>query len=456
MSGPSMKADTMKLRFAPSPTGSLHVGNARLAVANYLFARRHGGQFLLRMDDTDTKRGRKEHEDSIKRDLKWLGLEWDEEARQSERLARYAEIVEELKASGRLYPCFESELELNVKREQRLRAGKPPLYDREMLKMTAEQRARAEANGKVPYWRFHLSDRTRHWDDLVMGESSVKLTAVSDPVLVRADGSILYTLASVIDDLDMGVTHIVRGEDHMTNTGVQLDIAEALGAGPERFTFAHMPLLLGTNGEKLSKRNGALGLSTLRHDGMEPLPLMDYLARLGTSADPQVEPREELIASYDLGKVSRSPARFDMNQLLALNRRALHAMPFEAIEAELPAGANEAFWQAIRGNVDLTTEIPHWWEVVHGTIVPAVQPGEGAFLRQAATLLPEEPWDETTWRKWTEALKEASGRKGKALFHPLRLALTGEEAGPELAVLLPLMGRKRVSTRLEEAVSLSA
>ncbi|TPW34606.1 glutamate--tRNA ligase [Oecophyllibacter saccharovorans] len=445
----------MKLRFAPSPTGSLHVGNARLAVANYLFARRHNAPLLLRMDDTDANRGRKEHEDSIRRDLKWLGIEWDEEARQSERTARYTEVVEKLKASGRLYPCFESELELRIKREQRLRAGKPPLYDRGMLNMTDEQRARAEANGKVPYWRFRLSDGSKHWNDLVMGESSVKLTAVSDPVLVRTDGSILYTLASIIDDLDMGVTHIVRGEDHMTNTGVQLDIAEALGAAPDRFTFAHLPLLLGEGGEKLSKRKGAMALSTLRHDGLEPLPLMEYLARLGTSQDLVLEPREALVAGYDFTHVSRSPARFDMNQLLALNRRALHAMTFEQARPLLPEGSTPAFWEAVRGNIDLGTEIPHWWEVAHGTIAPIPQPGEADFLRQAASLLPPEPWNDQSWKAWTTALSEATGRKGKALFLPLRLALTGEDAGPELAKLLPLIGRNRTESRLQEAAALS-
>ncbi|UPO80096.1 glutamate--tRNA ligase [Parasaccharibacter sp. TMW 2.1888] len=443
----------MKVRFAPSPTGHLHVGNARLAVANWLFARRHGGRFLLRMDDTDTQRGNSAYEEAIRRDLTWLGLDWDEYARQSERLARYEEVIEHLKETGRLYPCFESELELKYKREQRLRAGKPPLYDRGMLKMTAEQRARAEANGKVPYWRFKLSGATRRWTDLVMGDCHVKLTAVSDPVLVRADGSILYTLASVIDDLDMGITHILRGEDHVTNTGVQLDLAEALGAKEGRFTFGHLPLLLGQDGGKLSKRLGGLALSTLRNDGIEPRALVAYLARLGSSDDPQAaSSMDEIVRGYDIGHVSRSAARFDVPQLLGLNRRVLHGMSYEEIRPHLPEGADEAFWLAIRGNIDLAVEIAHWWSVVKGDIVAPSQPEEAGFLQEAARLLPEGPWDGTVWKRWTDVLKSETGRKGKRLFLPLRLALTGEDAGPELAALLPLMGRERVLHRLQDAM----
>ncbi|MCP1272570.1 glutamate--tRNA ligase [Gluconobacter albidus] len=442
----------MKLRFAPSPTGYLHVGNARLAVANFLFARHNGAKFLLRIDDTDTSRGKPEYEEAIGKDLSWLGLKWDEYVRQSERLDRYAEVIEKLKATGRLYPCFETEYELNAKREARIRCGKAPIYDRAMLKLTADQRARAEANGKTPHWRFRLSDDSRKWNDLVMDECSVKLTAISDPVLVRGDGTILYTLASVIDDLDMGITHIVRGEDHVTNTGVQIDIAEALGAKPNRFTFAHLPLLLDSDGGKLSKRFDSLALKSLRQDGLEPMSIVSYLARVGSSDDPQVMTMDEAIAAYDISHVSKSAARFDMTQLLALNRRALHSLPFEAAKAHLPPEADETFWNAVRGNVDLSAEIPHWWDVVHGTIVPPSQPEDREFLQQALDTLPAEPWGEDTWKDWTNTLKEASGRKGRTLFMPLRLALTGEDAGPELHVLLGLMGRERTVARLWDAI----
>ncbi|WP_025885654.1 glutamate--tRNA ligase [Asaia prunellae] len=441
----------MKLRFAPSPTGYLHVGNARLAIANALYARNHGGKFLLRIDDTDVERSKPEYEQGIKTDLEWLGLNWDETAHQSERLDRYALAIEALKASGRLYPCFESELELAAKREARLKARKPPIYDRAMLRLTPEQRERAEANGKTPYWRFRLSDGHKSWRDLVMGDLSVKLTAISDPVLVRADGTVLYTLASVVDDMELGVTHIIRGEDHITNTGVQLDIIEALGGRPNRFTFAHLPLLLDEGGGKLSKRFDSLSLRALRHDGMEPQAIVSYLSKIGSSDDPVPMTLAQSIASFDLSHVSKSAARFDMQHLLGLNRRLLHGMSFEQVQDRLPEGADEAFWNAIRGNVDLTGEIAFWWDVVRGEISPPSLRDEAGFLEQAEQTLPPEPLNADSWKLWTSALKEVSGRKGKALFHPLRLALTGEEAGPELHALLPLMGHERVIRRLKEA-----
>ncbi|WP_336946506.1 glutamate--tRNA ligase [Asaia sp. BMEF1] len=441
----------MKLRFAPSPTGYLHVGNARLAIANALYARNHGGKFLLRIDDTDVERSKAEYEQGIKTDLEWLGLSWDEIAHQSQRLDRYALAIEALKASGRLYPCFESELELAAKREARLKARKPPIYDRAMLRLTPEQRERAEANGKTPYWRFRLSDGHKSWRDLVMGDLSVKLTAISDPVLVRADGTVLYTLASVVDDMEMGVTHIIRGEDHITNTGVQLDIIEALGGRPNRFTFAHLPLLLDEGGGKLSKRFDALSLRALRHDGMEPQSVVSYLSKIGSSDDPVPMTLEQSVASFDLSHVSKSAARFDMQHLLGLNRRLLHGLSFEDVKSRLPEGADEAFWNAISGNVDLTGEISFWWDVVQGEISPPALSDEAAFLAQAEQTLPASPLNAESWKLWTNALKEVSGRKGKALFHPLRVALTGEEAGPELHALLPLMGHARVIRRLQEA-----
>ena len=447
----------MKLRCAPSPTGLLHVGNARLAVANALHARRHGAGYLLRIDDTDVERSREEHVAGIQHDLRWLGLEWDELVRQSDRIPHYQAAAAWLKQIGRLYPCFESEEELRAKREQRIRQHRPLVYDRAMLRLTPEQRAQAEANGKQPYWRFRLSDGKVAWDDVVQGRSEVKLSAVSDPVLIRADGTVLYTFASVVDDLELGITHVVRGEDHVTNTGVQLDIIEALGGRPDRFTFAHLPLLLDEAGSKLSKRFDGLSLRALRHDGMEPTALVAYLARLGTSDDPQPLSFGELAAGYDLRRVSKSPARFDMRQLLALNRRFMHVMPFEQVRDRLPEGATEAFWNAVRGNVDMLSELRHWWDVVNGSIVPPVQEEEVDFLLQAIDVLPpdgpERPWNEATWPSWTEALREASGRKGRALFHPLRLALTGEEQGPELRDLLPLMGHERVSGRLRLAAA---
>ncbi len=437
-----------RVRFAPSPTGLLHVGNARIALANYLFARGRGGSFLLRLDDTDRERSKPEFEQAITQDLRWLGLEWTETLRQSDRLDRYAAAAETLKRAGRLYPCFETEEELRAKRAMRLRRHLPPVYDRAMLRLTAEQLASAQAGGKRPYWRFRLSDATLAWDDLVLGRREVKLPAMSDPVMIRADGTPLYTLTSVVDDLDTGITHVIRGEDHVSNTGVQIDILTALGGAAGRIGFGHLPLLVDSDGGKLSKRLEALSLRGLRQDGMEAQAIVAYLARLGTSDDPVPLPLDELAAGFDLGHVSHAAARFDMRQLLGLNRKILHALPFAAVADRLPAGATEAFWLAVRGNLDLLGEARGWWEVVAGTIVPPVIEGEAGFLHIARDLLPEEPWDGEVWTVWTAALRDRTGRKGRALFHPLRLALTGEETGPELRTLLPLMGRARAVQRL--------
>ncbi|MGX7344909.1 glutamate--tRNA ligase [Acetobacter pasteurianus] len=438
----------MKLRFAPSPTGLLHVGNARQALANALYARRHGGQFQLRIDDTDIGRSREELVEAIQKDLHWMGIQWDETFRQTERLDRYAAAIEKLKASGHLYPCFESEQELAAKRETQIRQRRAPVYDRAMLKMTPQQRAQAEANGKVPYWRFKLSNTTVRWRDMVMGDCQVKLPSVSDPVLVRTDGTVLYTLASVVDDLETGITHIIRGEDHVTNTGVQIDIAQALGAHPDHFRFAHLPLLLDENGGKLSKRFDACSLRTFRQDGIEATALISYLARLGSSDDPVLLPFDEQAKIYDISHISRSAARFDTRQLLAMNHKLLAQTPYADVADRLPKGATKAFWLAIRGNIELLSEARLWHNVTDGDIIPPVQEGEDGFLKEAASLLPPEPWDETTWKAWTTAVREKTGRSGKALFHPLRLALTGEEQGPELRDLLPLIGRSRALARL--------
>ena len=441
----------MKLRFAPSPTGLLHVGNVRAALANYLMARHHGGSFLLRLDDTDTARNRPEYAAAIEQDLQWLGLDWDETFRQSDRLPEYDAAARRLEAAGRLYPCFESEAELQAKRDQRLRRRLPPVYDRAMLKLTPEQRAAAEAGGKTPYWRFRLSDGAIAWRDMVLGDKQVRLATLSDPVLVRADGTPLYTFTSVVDDLATGITHVVRGEDHVTNTAVQLDIWAALGGDPAAIAFAHLPLLVGDDGGKLSKRTGALSLRGLRQDGVEPTAVTAYLARLGTSDDPVPCELPQLAAEFDLSRYSRSSPRFDIRQLLALNRRVLHGLAFEAVRDRLPPGATPAFWEVVRGNLDMLVEARGWWDVVAGHIVPPLAEGDGDFLREALATLPPEPWTADVWMHWTDALKAATGRKGRTLFHPLRLALTGEERGPEMRGLLPLMGRSRAAERLRVA-----
>ncbi len=441
------------VRFAPSPTGYLHVGNARPALLNWLFARKSGGKFILRFDDTDTTRGTQEYADAIEQDLSWLGLTWDESYRQSDRLALYEAAAEKLKASGRLYPCFEGEAELQAKRDYRVKRGQPPMYDRAMLKLTPEQREKAEAGGKRPHWRFKLSNYSISWPDLVLGKREVKLTAVSDPILIRADGTPLYTFSSVVDDMESRVTHVLRGEDHITNTGVQLDILEALGGSRAKFNFAHFPLLTAGDGAKLSKRTDSISLRSLRTDGVEPGAIIAYLAALGSSADPALLPLPALAKNFDFGRFSSSSAKFDIGQVLALNRKLLHGLDFASVAPRLPAGATEAFWLAVRGNLDLLSEARGYWDVVAGSIVPPVIEGEGDYLRTALELLPQEPWDDAVWTTWTDAIKAATGRKGKALFMPLRLALTGEEHGPELKALLPLMGRARAAQRLAVASS---
>jgi glutamyl-tRNA synthetase len=440
-------------RFAPSPTGFLHVGNARIALANFLFARHTDGQFILRLDETDRARSTEAYAAAIKQDLHWLGIEWDESFRQSDRLDRYRDAAERLKQAGRLYPCFESEEELKAKRDALARRGLPPVYDRAMLKLTAQQRAAAEAGGKRPYWRFLLSNTVVSWTDLVLGPRQIKLPAISDPVLIRADDTPLYTFTSVVDDLETKITHIIRGEDHVSNTGVQLDLMTALGAELAQVAFAHLPLLTDAEGGKLSKRLDSLTLRSLARDGVEPAAIVAYLARLGSSDDPEPMPLPALAQSFELSRFSRSAARFDGRQLLSLNRRVLQELAFSEVANRLPEGATEAFWLAVRGNLELLSEARLWWEVVAGTIVPPVIEGEREFLRTALALLPPEPWDDTVWTRWTEALRNATGRRGRALFHPLRLALTGEEHGPELRALLPLMGRARVATRLQVAAS---
>ncbi|HEX3984807.1 MAG TPA: glutamate--tRNA ligase [Acidisoma sp.] len=443
-----MNASTPRLRFAPSPTGFLHVGNLRTAVANYHFARRHGGRLMLRMDDTDTARSKPEYETAIQEDLRWLGIHWDDYARQSERMAQYEAAADRLKAVGLLYPCFESEEELAAKRAMRLKRRLPPVYDRAMLSLTPEQRATAEANGKRPYWRFKLSDGPISWQDMVFGERQVKLPSVSDPVLIRADGSFLYTFTSVVDDLEFGVTHIIRGEDHVTNTGIQIDLMRALGGKPEQIRFAHLPLLTDAEGGKLSKRFDSLSVRSLRKDGLEPDAIIAYLARLGSADDMAPLTREEVAATFDLGRMSHSAAVFDPRQLLGINRHLLHRLDFEAVASRLPPGATEEFWLTVRGNLDLLSEARAWWEVLAGEIAPPVQAEEAGFLQSAAETLPAEPWDKMTAGAWTKELAAVTGRKGRALYHPLRLALTGEESGPDLKDLLPLIGREKAARRL--------
>ncbi|MBS4045442.1 MAG: glutamate--tRNA ligase [Alphaproteobacteria bacterium] len=433
------------VRFAPSPTGRLHVGNARGALLNWLFARKHGGSFLLRLDDTDTARSTEEFAKGIEADLRWLGLDWDRYAKQSDRFALYTEATEKLKASGRLYPCYETSEELQLRRKIQLSQKKPPVYDRAALKLTAEDRAALEKDGRQPHWRFKLNGGTVVWDDIIHGRVEIDMASLSDPVLVRSDGYPLYTLSSVVDDGDLKISHVIRGEDHVTNTAAQIQLFEALGYAVP--TFGHFSLLLDAEGGGLSKRLGSLSLGDLREQGVEPMALNSLLARLG-SADP-VEAQAELpalIAGFDLSRFSRAPARLDPHDLDLLNAKLLHGTDFAAVRDRLPAGATEAFWLAIRGNLGRLSEAADWWPVVNGEIETVQE--DPAVLAAAVEALPPEPWDATTWKALTQAVAAKTGAKGKALFHPLRLALTGRDKGPEMAQLLPLIGRDRAVKRL--------
>jgi glutamyl-tRNA synthetase len=433
----------------------LHVGNIRLALINWLFARSHGGSFLLRLDDTDLERSTAEFAAGIERDLGWLGLDWDRFARQSDRLDRYHLAMDALKRSGRLYPCYETAEELSLKRKSLLGRSLPPIYDRSALKLSDEDRARLEAEGRKPHWRFLLRHDPVEWDDLVRGPQHFHGRDLSDPVLIREDGRILYTLSSIVDDIELGITHVIRGEDHVANTAVQIQLWQALD-GPVP-TFAHLPLLSDATGAALSKRLGSIGISHLRdEEGVEPMAINSLLAKLGTSD--AIEARltlAELVAEFDMAKVSRGAPKFDPEELKRLNARVLHATPFDAIAARLAAkgyaGVDEVFWNAVRANLSRLDDIAEWWHVAREPIQPVIEDAE--FAAAAASLLPPEPWDTTTWGAWTNAVKAATGRKGKALFMPLRQALTGLDHGPELKNLLPLIGRERASARLAGQVS---
>lgn len=435
---------SVRLRFAPSPTGRLHVGNVRTALVNFLFARREGGEFLLRLDDTDPERSKEEFAVAIQDDLRWLGLEWDGLFRQSDRVALYEGAVARLKESGRLYPCYETAQELDLRRKVQLSGGKPPIYDRAALNLSDSDRAALEAEGRAPHWRFLLNHERVHWSDGVRGDVDFDCSSLSDPVLIRHDGSLLYTLPSVVDDLDYEITHVFRGEDHVANTAAQIQIFNALdGKVPE---FAHFAMLAGSAGEGLSKREGALSIAELREHGIEPAAITSLLARIGTS-DP-IEPFAELqplIDSFDLDRFGRATAKFDRHELNVLNAKILHQMPYAKV-AERLEGAGPELWEAVRANIERVSDVRDWQRIVDGPIEPHVEDTD--FTAQAAALLPDGSWDEATWPSWTKAVSEASGRNGKALFLPLRQALTGLDHGPEMKQLLPLIGAEQARARL--------
>ncbi|HEX8642846.1 MAG TPA: glutamate--tRNA ligase [Allosphingosinicella sp.] len=437
-------------RFAPSPTGRLHVGNIRTALHNWLWARRHGGRFVLRLDDTDRERSREEFADGIRQDLTWLGLPADEEHRQSTRFDRYEAALERLSAAGRAYPAYETAQELDLKRKVQLSRGLPPIYDRAALGLSDEDRARLEAEGRRPHWRFRLDqDAPIEWEDLIRGRQHFEPRLLSDPVIRREDGSWLYMLPSSVDDIELGVSHVVRGEDHVTNTALQIQMFEALGAAPP--AFAHAALLTGSEG-KLSKRLGSLGVEAMKEAGVEPIALVAKLARIGTSRP--VEPVTSLaplIEGFDFATFGRAPARFDMEELTSLNARIVHQLPFEAAAGRLPAGMGGEDWEALRPNLARVDEAADWWEILHGHVERAAPEEDRAFLAAAAAAAERIDWTQDPWRPLVAELKAGSGRAGKSLFRPLRLALTGRDSGPEMAALLPLIGREAAIARLRAA-----
>ena len=433
-------------RFAPSPTGRLHVGNLRTALLNWLMARKAGGTFVLRLDDTDRARSEERHADAIRRDLEWLGLTWDRELRQSDRLERYALALERLRHAGRAYECFETPLELDLKRRTQRAMGKPPLYDRAALLLTEAERAELRRT-RAAHWRFLLEPGEIAWSDMIRGAERVDAGSVSDPVLVRGDGQVLYTLASAVDDAEIGVTHVIRGADHVTNTSVQVQLFAALGAGTP--AFGHHSLMTGPEGEALSKRLGSLALGDLRAAGIEPMALLAMLARLGTSRP--VEPVTEmagLIETFDPADFGRAPVRFDPGELDRLSARTLRALPVEAVADRLaalgiPEDRAAAFWQAVGPNLDRLEEAGDWWALCRDGAVPAIAPEDRDLVETALALLPPPPWGPDSWRDWTGAVKAATGRRGRALFLPLRRALTGRDHGPEMARLMPLLAPPR-------------
>ncbi|QFU09508.1 Glutamate--tRNA ligase 1 [Rhodobacteraceae bacterium THAF1] len=430
-------------RFAPSPTGFIHIGNLRTALFNWLIARKAGGTFILRLDDTDPVRSKQEYVDAIKEDLEWLGLTWDRVERQSERLDRYAAAADELRAAGRFYEAFETPTELDLKRKKQLNMGRPPVYDRAALGLDEAEKERLRAERGDGVWRFKLDQARIDWADGILGDISIDAASVSDPVLIRGDGQVLYTLASVVDDTEMGVTHVVRGSDHVTNTATQIQIMEALGQGHP--SFAHHSLLTGPGGEALSKRLGTLSLRDLRAQGIEPMALLSLMARLGSS-DP-VELRgglDELIEGFDVSRFGSAPTKFDAEDLKPLTARVISARPYEEMADDIravgvPDEIAPDFWEVVRENVATRADLAGWWELFRdGPKAVELEAEDRAFVDEAYGLLPAHPYGPETWSAWTDAVKEQTGRKGKQLFMPLRLAVTGLARGPEMAAVMPL------------------
>src|SRR6056300_202816 len=430
-------------RFAPSPTGYLHIGNMRAALMNYLIARKTQGTFILRIDDTDPERSKEEYVDQIKRDLEWLGLTWDRIERQSERLDRYHAAADKLRDMGRFYECFETPTELDLKRKKQLNMGKPPVYDRAARGLSDAEKDALRAERGSGHWRFLLDHERINWTDGILGDLSIDAASVSDPVLIRADGQFLYTLASVVDDTEMGITHVVRGSDHVTNTATQIQMIQALGGNvPE---FAHHSLLTGPQGEALSKRLGTLALNDMRENGIEPEAIISHMARLGSSEPVELRTSlDEVVDNFDLSTFGSAPTKFDEADLYPLTARLLHDLPLADIQADLDAAGvsadlADAFWAVVRENITTRKDIAAWWTLISQGADPLIEEDDCEFVATALDMLPALPFDDGTWSAWTSEVKAATERKGKGLFMPLRKALTGMEHGPDMSALMPLL-----------------
>ncbi|MDF2966069.1 MAG: gltX1 [Rickettsiaceae bacterium] len=435
-------------RFAPSPTGMLHVGNIRTAIVNWLFTKKMNGKFMLRMDDTDLERSKEEYKQAIIEDLKWVGLDWDIFATQSERLGRYNKVKEELIASNRLYECYETPEELETKRKILVSSGRPPIYDRAALKLTSEQKQKYKDQGRKPHYRFLLNDEQITWHDMVKGEMKFDPANLSDPILVREDGSMTYMISSTIDDIDFAITHIIRGEDHVSNTAIQVQLFKALNSEPPK--CGHLALIQSKD-NKISKRVGGFDIRSLKGEGIEPLSLISFLSTLGTSKPiTAFADKQEAIDSFDIKSFSLSPTNYSFEELERINQKIVSQYNFlevrERLEALGCSGINEQFWLAIKANIHTLKEVITWWQICKNPAGLVQEDRE--FLMQAASLLPEGDINETTWSEWTKKVAEVTGKKGKELFMPLRLALTGMDHGPELKQILPLIGRDEIIRRL--------
>ena len=437
------------VRFAPSPTGKLHVGNARTAMINWLFAKAHSGKFILRLDDTDKDRSEERYEKAIKEDLKWLGLDWDQYEKQSQAMAIYQEVFHLLKEKKRLYPCYETAEELSLQRKTLLAQGRPPIYNRAALHLSEQQKKQYEQEGRSAHWRFKLSDEIVEWQDLIRGQVRYEGAHTSDPVLFRSDGLPLYTLPSVVDDHRLGVTHIVRGEDHVTNTAVQIQIIKALGYQVP--TYGHLPLIADQKGEGLSKRLGSLSLEYLRENYYHPMAINSLISKIGTAdAIQPYDHLDDLIASFDIAKFSRSTAKLDEKELDRLTTYFIHKMSFKQAKPYLDKlmhrPATENFWQAIHLNLNRFEDVLEWEKICYEDCILTEEQTD--YLVKAYNLLPEKALDFYSWEEWTKIIQENLGLKGKALYIPLRYALTGKKQGPEMKYLLPLLGKELIKRRL--------